>query len=205
MSELSNPASGAKEDADAYIAAVLDLLGDQDPLTVLAATPAELRRLTGDLTEEELAHPEQEGKWSAAQVLQHLADSELVWGYRLRRVLAEDRPSLVGFDQDLWASRLGYANAHAGRAQAMFEALRAVHLAMLQAAGEEHLARFGVHAERGEESIGHMMRLYAGHDLAHRRQLERIRSVVRVRAPRVSRTSERSPGGSPSPRSADPD
>ncbi len=179
MSVLSNPASGAKADADAYIAAVLDLLGDQDPLAVLAATPAELRRLTGDLAEQELARPEKEGKWSAAQVLQHLADSELVWGYRLRKVLAEDRPALVGFDQDLWASRLGYASAHAGRARAMFESLRAVHLAMLEAAGEADLARFGVHAERGEESVAHMMRLYAGHDLAHRRQLARIRTVVR--------------------------
>lgn len=179
MSVLSNPASGAKADADAYIAAVLDLLGDQAPLTVLASTTEELRRLTGDLSDEELARPEKEGKWSAAQVLQHLADSELVWGYRLRKVLAEERPSLVGFDQDLWASRLDYANGNAGRALTLFEALRAVHLAMLEAATEEDLARFGVHAERGEESIAHMMRLYAGHDLAHRRQLERIRSVAR--------------------------
>jgi uncharacterized damage-inducible protein DinB len=179
MSILSNPASGARADADAYIAAILDLLGEQEPLEVLAATPPELRRLTGDLTAEELSRPEKEGKWSAAQVLQHLADSELVWGYRLRRVLAEDRPTLVGFDQDRWASRLGYAQADTAGARAVFEALRAFHLAMLGAATEEDLARFGVHGERGEESIAHMMRLYAGHDLAHRRQLERIRAVVR--------------------------
>ncbi len=179
MSELSNPASGAKTDADAYIRAVLGLLGDREPLAVLAATPGELRRLTGDLTAEELSRPEKEGKWSAGHVLQHLADSELVWGYRLRKVLAEDRPTLTGFDQDRWAARLGYATADAGRARAVFEALRAMHLAMLGAATEEDLTRFGVHAERGEETVAHMMRLYAGHDLAHRAQLERIRRAVR--------------------------
>lgn len=179
MSVFTNPASAATEDAAAYIEAILDLLGDQDPLAVLASTPAELRRLVEDLSAEEVSRPETEGKWSATEVMQHMADSELVWGWRLRRVLAEDRPSLVGFDQDLWASRLRYASANVGRAQAMFEALRAVHLAMLEAAGEEDLTRFGVHVERGEESVAHMMRLYAGHDLVHRRQLARIRTAVR--------------------------
>jgi hypothetical protein len=179
VSVFSNPASGAERDAAAYVEAVLSLLGDQDPVQVLEATPAELRRLAGDLTEEEMARPEAEGKWSAGEVIQHLADSELVWGYRLRKVLAEDRPSLTGYDQDLWASRLGYASAHVGRAQALFEALRTVHLAMLAAVGEPGLARVGVHVERGEESVAHMMRLYAGHDLVHRRQLERIRGAIR--------------------------
>jgi len=181
MSVFSNPASGAKEDADAYIEAILGLLGEQEPLAVLADTPHELRRLTGDLSAAELARTEAEGRWSAAQVLQHLADSELVWGYRLRKVLAEDRPTLVGFDQDRWAARLGYAYADANRALAVFDALRAMHLAMLRAATEDDLARCGVHEERGEESVAHMMRLYAGHDLAHRRQLERIRGAVRER------------------------
>jgi len=60
----------------------------------------------------------------------------------------------------------------------MFEALRSVHLAMLDAATEEDLARVGVHVERGDESVAHMMKLYAGHDLVHRHQLARIREAV---------------------------
>lgn len=178
MSVFTNPASGAKADADAYIRAVLELLGDRDPLAVLTETPGEVARLVRDLDPDALTRPEAEGKWSMAQVVQHLADSEVVWGWRMRRVLAEDRPSLVGYDQDLWASRLGYAHAHLDRAQALFAALRDVHLAMLGAASEEDLARVGVHVERGEESVAHMMKLYAGHDLVHRRQLARIREAV---------------------------
>jgi uncharacterized damage-inducible protein DinB len=179
MSVYTNPASGAKEDAEAYISAILDLLGDQDPLVVLRGTPAAARQLTLDLTAQELHTPEADGKWSAAAVLQHLADSDLVWGYRMRRALAEDRPPLHGFDQDLWASRLGYADTDAEKALAMFEALRASNVALLERATQEDLRRVGVHEERGEESVAHMMRLYAGHDLVHRRQLARIRTALR--------------------------
>lgn len=179
MSVFSNPASAANESAQAYIGALLGIVGDRDPREVLASTAGELRRLTADLSDEELAVPETEGRWSAVQVLQHVADVELVWGYRLRRILAEERPALHGFDQDLWAARLRYAEANADRARTMFEALRATHLDLLGRANDDDLARAGVHEERGEETVAHMIRLYAGHDLAHLRQLERIRSVVR--------------------------
>jgi uncharacterized damage-inducible protein DinB len=179
MSVFSNPAAGAKADAESYIRAILELLGDQEPLAVLRDTPGAAHQLTRDLTGDELRTPEAEGKWSVAAVLQHLADSELVWGYRMRRVLAEDRPPLHGFDQDLWASRLRYADADPERALEMFQALRAANLALLENATEEELQRCGIHAERGEETVAHMMRLYAGHDLVHRRQLARIRAVLR--------------------------
>lgn len=109
-----------------------------------------------------------------AAVLEHLADSELVWGYRLRKVLAEDRPELTGFDQDLWADRLGYDSADSEAALSMFAALRSANLRLLSRAPQGDLDRVGIHDERGEESVEHMIRLYAGHDLVHRRQLERI-------------------------------
>ena len=174
MSVYTNPAAGAVEEAAAYIAAVLELLGDEDPMTVLSSTVAWCRERTEPLTPQQLAIPEGEGKWSVAQVLQHLADSELVWGYRLRKVLAEDRPELTGFDQDLWASRLGYASADRTASLSLFSALRSANLELLSEASPDDLDRVGVHIERGEESVRHMTRLYAGHDLVHRRQLDRL-------------------------------
>jgi uncharacterized damage-inducible protein DinB len=179
MSIYTNPASPSKVDAEAYIHALLDLLGTQDPLAVLRDTPAAVRQLTRDLTPDELRAPETEGKWCAAEVLQHVADSELVWGYRLRRTLAEDRPPLPGYDQNLWASRLRYADADVSEALEMFSALRVANLSLLEGATEADLERCGEHEERGEESIARMMRLYAAHDLVHRRQLARIRAVLR--------------------------
>ncbi len=174
MSVYSNRAAGATDGAAAYIAAVLELVGDRDPLTILGSTVSWCRDTTEPLTAAQLGAPEAEGKWSVAAVLQHLADSELVWGFRLRLVLSEDRPVLTGFDQDLWGARLGYGDADRAEALSMFSALRSANLRLLSRASSSDLDRVGVHNERGEESIRYMMRLYGGHDLVHRRQLERL-------------------------------
>lgn len=171
MSILSNSSSGASSNAAEYVSAVLDLLGEQDPFWVLSQTPTVVRDLVAGISDEQLRTPERDGKWSINQVLQHLADSELVWGYRLRRVAAEDAPPLEGFDQDEWAERLGYAEGDPETALQMLEAIRRANLALLAGAD---LQRYAVHEERGRETLEHMARLYAGHDLAHRRQIERI-------------------------------
>lgn len=179
MSVFSNPASSSVEQAEAYIEALLGLLGDRDPLEVLEATPDRLRGAINGVTGGELGVPEAEGKWSIRDVLRHLADSEIVWGYRLRMVLGQDRPTLTGFDQDAWAGRLRYGEADPAESLEELETLRRGHLRLLRSAPAEDLDRVGIHAERGEESVRHMMRLYAGHDLLHLRQVERIRDAVR--------------------------
>lgn len=179
MSVFTNPADGAREGAEAYIAAVLDLVGGQDPVAMLEETAADMRAAVDGLSPRELRTPETPGKWSATHVLQHMADSEVVWGWRMRTVLTEDRPAIIGYDQDAWSTRLHYENADPDTALAAFVALRRVHLDLLRAATPEELARVGVHNERGEESVAHMIRLYAGHDMVHRRQLRRIRRALR--------------------------
>jgi DinB family protein len=178
MSVFTNPATRAAEDAAAYVAAVLELVGDRDPLAILSETPQQLRRVIEGLSPTELRRPEQSGKWSIAQVLQHLADSEVVWAWRMRLILAQDRPQLTGYDQDLWAERLHYADADPVEALELFGVLRRANLRLLTRASEAELKRVGVHAERGEESLDHLRRLYAGHDLLHLRQIGRIRGVV---------------------------
>jgi hypothetical protein len=112
------------------------------------------------------------------QVVQHLADSDLVWGYRVRLVLAQDRPPLTGYDQDLWSERLHYDKLPIDEALDRFAVLRRSNLRLLANAKPDDLQRVGVHAERGEESVSLMVRLYAGHDLLHLRQLARIRKAV---------------------------
>lgn len=175
MSVFTNSASRSVDQAREYTTAILDLLGTQDPLDVLKATPEALRAAVAGLSDAQLSKPEAPGKWSMRQVVRHLADSDLVWGYRVRMVLAHDRPTITGYDQDLWADRLGYAGADVGHALEEFAILRRGNLALLTAASAADLERVGVHSERGEESVGHMIRMYAGHDLLHLRQLARIR------------------------------
>ena len=115
------------------------------------------------------------GKWSIRMVAQHLADSELVWGWRLRMIFAQDRPPITGYDQDAWATRLRYNDVPIEHALDDFELLRGSNLRLLSRMPESDRARVGVHSERGEESVAHLMRLYAGHDVLHIAQIDRIK------------------------------
>lgn len=178
MSVFSNRSIDPPQVRAQYPKAVLELVGDRDPLGVLRATPAAAATAIEGLSPAQLRQPEAPGKWSIAAVLQHLADSDLVWGWRMRLILAQDRPPLTGYDQDLWADRLHYADADAVEALETLRVLRRGNLALIDRATPEDLQRAGVHAERGEETAGYLCGLYAGHDLLHLRQIERIRRIV---------------------------
>jgi len=178
MSDLSNSASNAAAQVQAYIASILQALGSRDPLEVLAETPGLLRQAVAGLTPQQEATPERPGKWSVRQVVQHLADSELVGGFRFRMVIAHDAPELPGYDQDLWAERLGYQDSDLATALDEFAMLRHANLRLFRRATPADLQRVMRHAERGDESLSHLIRLYAGHDLVHLAQLRRIRQAI---------------------------
>lgn len=177
MSVFSNRSSDPPADRAAYAGAILELLGRRDPLVVLRETPATLERAVAGVSDDALRRAEAPGKWSIVQVLQHFADSDLVWAWRLRLILAHDRPTITGYDQDLWADRLHYADADPRDALQMFSMLRGANVRLLERATADDMARVGVHSERGEESVGHLCRLYAGHDLLHLNQIARIRAA----------------------------
>lgn len=161
-----------------YAQGLLNRLGSQHPLVVLAGLGAAVRRVFEGLPDEVIRRAEAPGKWSMIEVAQHLADSEIVVGFRLRMILAHDCPEITAYDQDLWATRLRYREAKLDEVLEQLEALRAANLRIARRLTPEELARFGVHAERGGESVGYLLRLVAGHDLAHLDQLARIRRAV---------------------------
>ena len=178
MSVFSNRSVDSPQERGQYAKAVLDLVGGREPMSVLRETPAAAARAVDGLSPAQLRRPEAPGKWSIAQVLQHLADSDLVWGWRMRLILAQDRPAITGYDQDLWADRLHYAEADPVEALETLRVLRRGNLGLIARATPQDLQRVGVHAERGEESAGYLCGLYAGHDLLHLRQIDRIRRTV---------------------------
>ena len=153
MSIFSNPASSTPADTAAYIAALLHLLGDNDPVVVLRETPAAVERCLETTPAQIATRPEAPGKWSIRDVIQHLADSELVGGFRLRMVLAHDRPPLAGYDQDLWASRLRYRDVDVRDAFEQFTVLRRANMRLWENLTADDLVRVGLHGERGEESL----------------------------------------------------
>ena len=184
MSVFSNRYSDAKQEASDYTGALLGLLGDRDPAAILEKTPVDLANLVAGLPVSDLTRREAPGKWSMIQVMRHLADSEIVVAYRFRRIVAEDRPTIHGYDQDLWAERLDYEHADLGETLGEIRALRRGNLRLIRSLDAGTRQRAGVHSERGEESIEHLVRVYAGHDLLHLNQLTWIRKGLGIAAPR---------------------
>jgi uncharacterized damage-inducible protein DinB len=114
------------------------------------------------------------GKWSAAQIIAHLADSEIVASYRLRLILAHDGVAVQPFDQEEWARNLRYEATDPLESVELFDAARVANLRLLHRVDPRRHDNHGVHAERGRETVTHLIRLYAGHDLNHLGQIERI-------------------------------
>lgn len=164
-------------DADAWIAftaRVTALVGDADPLAILAATTDELRAQIAAVPRQALDRRERPDGWSVVGVIEHLADAELVFGFRLRQILTLERPALESFDQDRWAALGAYNDGDVIAALETFAALRRRHLRIWSRISGETWDRVGIHGDRGPESLRQMVRIIAGHDLAHRRQIARI-------------------------------
>ena len=123
------------------------------------------------------AHP-LPGKWSAAEIVHHLADSEMTSAIRLRRLLAEESPAIVGYDQDLYAERLGYNERPLEPSLEAFRAARAATAPLLQRMSDEDWQRAGTHSESGRYSAEDWLRIYAAHAHGHADQLRRLAEAL---------------------------
>jgi uncharacterized damage-inducible protein DinB len=148
----------------------LALLGNADPIDVLQRTPTRLLEVVASLGESRLSRPRGDGRWSARQLLAHLTDMEMVFGYRFRQTLAEQPHALQAVDQDAWAR--GYSGADSELALGAFRGLRLWNLALLRSLTRTDLARLSLHPERGEETLDKLLHIWAGHDLNHLFQME---------------------------------
>jgi hypothetical protein len=164
-----------------YTNRIIGYVADRDPWEQLAATPTQLRTLTDRASAKELAYTPSPGRWSTAQILAHLGDAEIVAAWRLRAILARDGVELQAFDQNDWASAFRYEQADPADSIVLFEVLRRSNLRLLRTVDPARHQHAGQHQERGRESITHLVRLYAGHDLNHLRQIERLLSEARQR------------------------
>lgn len=147
-------------------------LAGKDLLEVIAATPGQLASFVRTLGPERIEQSLAPGKWSARQIVCHLADCEVVFSYRLRQTLAEDCHTIQPFDQDKWART--YAAYDAPAALAVFSALRRWNIALIHAAPAEAFSKRATHPERGELTFKTLVETMGGHDLNHVRQLEAI-------------------------------
>lgn len=150
------------------------ILGDRNPLEVMGATSERLCEVFDTLGPEGAALSVAPGKWSAREILCHLADTELAFGFRLRQALAEAHHILQPFDQDAWAR--GYASCDTKQALAVFSAIRQWNIAFIRTATPDEFSTRVSHPQRGEMTFNTLVEIMAGHDLNHLRQLETILS-----------------------------
>lgn len=162
-----------KETPQQYTARMLGIAG-QEPLKVQAATPKRLERLVARASAAKLRKRPAPDKWSVAEILAHLADVEIVVGWRVRSILGAPGTAIQAFDQDAWVEAGHYAKRNPRESIAQIRALREANLALYKSLSPEQWKHYGIHSERGQESVEHIVRMIAGHDLNHLQQIERI-------------------------------
>jgi DinB family protein len=167
--------------SQAYREKMFNLLGDRNPLEVLAQTASTLADIAGKHSAAILRARPFEGKWTPNEIIGHLTDGEWVYGYRLRLILGEDNPTILGMNQDSWVAALRHNEREPSELVETFGTLRQLNLTAWRRTPPADLERTGQHNERGSESLRVMLRLLAGHDLSHLDQITRYIQAVRHR------------------------
>ena len=158
-----------------YKEKILRFQAGADPLVLQARAPDVLAALVDGLTAEQLGQRPAPGKWSIREIVAHLADDELVGAYRIRLILSAPGTAIQAFDQDIWARTGRYSTSDILDSLLLYRTLRFANLKLLQSLTAHEWDMFGVHAERGIESLRDIAAYYAGHDINHFRQIELIR------------------------------
>ena len=158
-----------------YAQRIREYLGGKDPVQSMQETPKVLTNLLQGVAESAWSKSPAPGKWSIGEIVAHLADSELVAGFRYRAIAgADDGVPIAGYDQDRWAAAGNYRALKLDASLKSFLALREMNLRFLQSLPANAWEKYGKHSERGRESLRDLVQLLAGHDLNHMAQIGKI-------------------------------
>lgn len=153
-----------------YKQALLDLIGDRDPVDVIEETTPAVRSLCDQVPEDRLLAPPAPAEWSVRDVVAHLFDVDIVYGFRWRLVLTEDEPTYPGYNEKLFTP---LTRPPFWSLMSAWEGLRTANAVLLRATPREDWGRRGHHGEQGGETFDEMVRKLAAHDLAHINQIQR--------------------------------
>jgi hypothetical protein len=162
------------ETAQQYSQRILANIDGKDPLKAQSMAAKRLERLVKGVPASRLRKRPAPDKWSVSEILAHLADAEIVIGWRIRSILGAPGTPIQAYDQDAWAAAGNYAKRDPRKSIEQFRAIRDANLAFYKSLRPEQWKQSGMHAERGEESIERIARMIAGHDINHILQMERI-------------------------------
>ncbi|MFA5833223.1 MAG: DinB family protein [Bacteroidota bacterium] len=157
-----------------YIARILGNLEGKDAVKILKSTPKTIKKIITGVSKKTLYKRPEPNKWSVAEIVAHLAETELVLGWRYRSAVEKNGVTLQPFEQDDWAENSQYQKTDIREMLEMYSVIRNANLNFLTGLPKEKLEHYGMHQERGKETIKHLMNLEAGHDLNHLKQIKRI-------------------------------
>jgi hypothetical protein len=163
-----------QETPEQYRKRMLGHIEKQEPLKIQAATAKKIERLLKGVPAAKLCRRPAPGKWSIAEILAHIADTELVGGWRMRLILGAPGTPIAAFDQDVWVAALHYDKRDVRKSLDQFRVLREANLALLKSLTPDQWKHRGLHAERGPETIETIVKMFAGHDINHTKQIEAI-------------------------------
>jgi uncharacterized damage-inducible protein DinB len=162
------------ETAQQYTERILGYLAGKDAMAVQRSTVRKIESAIRRLDKRQMTRRPAPGKWSIAEILAHLVDTEIVGSYRMRLILGSNGTPIQPFDQDVWATTFDYARRDPKVSLATFRVLRENNLSMLKALPKSLWENHGMHAERGKETISRIVAMFAGHDLNHLGQIEKM-------------------------------
>lgn len=158
-----------------YAQRIRGYLAGRNPLESMQHAPADLSNLIKDLPDDVAGQRPAPGKWSISEIIAHLADTELAAGFRFRAIAGgDDGVPLVGYDQERWAVAGKYRAAKIEDSLKTFITIREANLRYLKGLPESSWNKYGMHSERGRETLRELVELVAGHDLNHIAQIRRI-------------------------------
>jgi hypothetical protein len=163
-----------KETSQQYVARILGNLEDEDPLEVLRSTPSRIKKAVRGMKRQTLYTRPAPGTWSVAEIVAHLAETEIVLAWRYRSIVEKNGVTLQPFEQDAWVKNSRYGKSDINEMLDMFTVLRKANIAFLSGLSPAQWKRYGMHQERGRETISHIVRLEAGHDINHVKQILKI-------------------------------
>jgi uncharacterized damage-inducible protein DinB len=142
--------------------------------------PKRLATAVSGVPEDVLKRKPAPGKWSIHEIVGHLADSEIVFAYRIRQTLADKEPTFAPIDQDAWAEHLGYTEAAIPELIAQFGVNRFHNLRLLRRARPEDFSKSGFHPERNQQvTLGEIIQYWVGHGPNHLAQIERLKKEAK--------------------------
>lgn len=163
-----------QETPQQYTARILSHSAGHQALKVQAATAKKLERLIKGVPAAKLRKRPAPDKWSVSEILAHLADAEVAGSWRIRLILGAPGTPVAAFDQDAWVTALHYDRRDPRKSVEQFRVMREANLALLKSLTPEQWQHHGIHSERGKETVEHVTKMFAGHDLNHLQQIERI-------------------------------